>query len=141
MASRHRSRELAVQMTYQWSMAPQGLADAQSIERFWKEQSQSQNDIRPYFEELVRGVATHWPEIDQFIEKNAQNWRLDRIEKVELAVLRVAIYEMLYRKDVPPAVVIDEALEISKKFCNSDSPSFINGILDSIVKQKSKGEA
>jgi N utilization substance protein B len=135
-ASRHRGRELAVQMSYQWLLDPYALSDAKSIDRFWKEQSLSTEENRDFFESLVRGVAGYIPEIDEKIQSALHSqWRLDRLERIDHALLRVAVYEMLYYKGKDPAdaaVVIDEAIEIAKKFGTQQSPSFINGVLDKI---------
>jgi transcription antitermination protein NusB len=135
-ASRHRGRELAVQMSYQWVLDPYALSDAKAIDRFWKEQSLSSEENREFFEALVRGVAGYIPKIDEKIQSalHAQ-WRLERLERIDHALLRVAVFEMLYYKGKDPAdaaVVINEAVEIAKKFGTQQSPSFINGVLDKI---------
>lgn len=141
MASRHRSRELAVQMTYQWELDPKGLGFSHSTTRFWTEQAQSADDNKPYFEHLVKGVADYLPQIDGAIESVLENWRLGRMEKVDLAVLRVSVYELLYgqtKEPIDTAVIINEAVELAKKFGTKESPSFINGILDSLAKKHGK---
>lgn len=135
MAARHRSRELAVQLTYQWDLNPTSLSDPKVLDRFWSEQASASDDTREYFETLVKGVSNHLPQLDKMIEEVAQNWRLERFDKVDLAILRVAIFEMLHLEEIPTAVAIDEAVEVSKRFGNKDSPSFINGILDALVKK------
>lgn len=141
MASRHRSRELAVQMTYQWELDPKSLSLPQSTDRFWVEQAQSTEDNKPYFEHLVRGVADHLPQIDTSIEQTLENWRLGRMEKVDLAVLRVSVFELLFGQEIEKldtAVIINEAVEIAKKFGTRESPSFVNGVLDSLAKKHGK---
>jgi len=133
--SRHRSRELAVQMSYQWELDAASMTDPKAIDRFWSEQARSNDENREFFERLIRGVATHFPQIDAILEKKLENWKLERVEKVDLALLRVAIFELLYYKGPDPAdkaVVINEALEIAKKFGNPKSASFVNGILDKV---------
>src|SRR5438128_2411408 len=118
--SRHRSRELAVQMSYQWLLDPKALLDSLSIDRFWKEQALSAEENREFFESLARGVVCHMPEIDGKIKDALhQQWRLERLEKIDHALLRVAVYELLFyggKDPADPAVVIDEAIEIAKKF-------------------------
>jgi transcription antitermination protein NusB len=135
-ASRHRSRELAVQMSYQWLVDPKALDDSHSIDRFWKEQALSNDENRDFFESLARGVVSHLPEIDGKIKEALhQQWRLERLERIDHALLRVAVYEMMYYRGKDPAdaaVVINEAVEIAKKFGTQQSPSFINGVLDKI---------
>lgn len=140
MGSRHRSRELAVQLSYQWELDRISMDDPKAIDRFWSEQARSQDENREFFEQLIRGVATHFPKIDELIEENLDNWKIERVEKVDLALLRVAVYEMLYYEGKDPAdapVVINEAVEIAKKFGNPGSGGFVNGVLDRI-RQKHK---
>ncbi len=135
MASRHRSRELAVQVCYQWALDAKSIADPKVLERFWREQALASSDTRDFFEFLIRGVADNLPAIDRAMEGVLQNWKMSRVEKVDLAILRLAIFELLF---CPPAqrpdsaVIINEAVEIAKKFGNKGSPAFINGILDAI---------
>lgn len=135
MGSRHRSRELAVQMSYQWELDPLSMDDPKAIDRFWSEQARSQEDNREFFEALVRGVVEHFPQIDEILKKHLTNWKIDRVEKVDLGLLRVAVFEMLFYKGKDPAdapVVINEAVEIAKKFGTPNSAGFVNGVLDKI---------
>ncbi len=135
--SRHRSRELAIQMSYQYDLDPKALSDKGSIERFWREQALSSDDNRAYFELLITGVSDYLPQIDKHIESVLQNWRMDRMEKVDLAVLRVGAYELLYGLEkIDDAVIIDEAINLAKKFGTEDSPAFVNGVLDAMAKKK-----
>ena len=135
LGSRHRSRELAVQMSYQWELDSNSLTDPKAIDRFWSEQARSNDDNREFFELLVKGVASHFPEIDAILEKKLDNWRIERVEKVDLALLRVAVFELFFYKGPDPAdkaVIINEAIEIAKKFGNPKSAGFINGVLDKV---------
>jgi N utilization substance protein B len=137
MGSRRHSRELAVQLCYQWALDPKSLSDPKVIDRFWREQALSPAENRNFFEMIVKGVATHLPEIDAKIEHTLEKWKLSRLEKVDLAVLRVATWELAFSNDPEKpdtAVVIDEALEIAKKFGSGESSSFINGVLDALAK-------
>jgi N utilization substance protein B len=86
-------------------------------------------------EELIHGVIEHCDEIDGRIRGLAQNWDFDRIAKIDLAILRLAIFEMIHRKDIPPVVSINEAIDLSKLFSNADAKRFINGILDKLKDQ------
>src|ERR1041385_4696301 len=86
-------------------------------------------------EELIHGVIEHREAIDQQIQALAQNWDFDRIAKIDLAILRLAMFEMIYRKDIPPVVSINEAIDLSKQFSNADAKRFINGILDRLKEQ------
>ncbi len=97
--------------------------------------------LDPYFHELVNGVLTHREAIDAAITLASTNWSLSRMAPVERNVLRVAVYELLHRSDVPPKVCINEAIEIAKDFASPEGPSFINGVLNTIAHQggRSKG--
>jgi N utilization substance protein B len=124
-------------MSYQWELDPSSLNDPKAINRFWNEQALSSNENREFFETLVRGIAAELPRIDELVKKYLKNWKVDRLDKVDLALLRVAIFEMLFYKGKDPAdsaVVINEALEIAKKFGNPKSAAFINGVLDNVAK-------
>jgi N utilization substance protein B len=88
--------------------------------------------VRLFAEPLIRGALDHRDEADALIKKHAQNWDLHRMAAVDRNILRLAIYEMLYRDDIPPVVSINEAVDIAKKFSTQDSGKFVNGILDKV---------
>ena len=119
MSSRHQSRELAVQFVYQLDLDLKAWGDARLMDRFWKEQARSAEDNKIFFEYLVSGVSENLPLIDKKLESALKNWRKERVEKVDLAILRVAVYEYYFGKPeykVDAPVVINEAVEIAKKF-------------------------
>ena len=121
-AQRRDGRMVAVQYLYAWSLnSPKNLAE----------------DLFTFFEgkEIIHGVIEHGADIDAKIKALAQNWDFDRIAKIDLAILRVAMFEMMYRKDIPPVVSINEAIDLSKQFSNADAKRFINGILDRLKDQ------
>ena len=89
-------------------------------------------DTTAFTRELVDGVLTHQDELDALIERHAQNWSLDRIAPLERSILRMALYEMLHRADVPDEVAIDEAIEAAKELCSAEAPGFVNGILGAV---------
>lgn len=89
----------------------------------------------PFTRELVEGTAKEQPELDALIEKHAVGWTLDRIAPLERNILRVALYELLHREDVPGEVAIDEAIEAAKELCGADAPSFVNGILGAVYRE------
>ncbi|MBR6738564.1 MAG: transcription antitermination factor NusB, partial [Oscillospiraceae bacterium] len=93
-----------------------------------------------YIREIVRGVAVHAPELDDFIARYAKGWSFDRIHLVAAAVMRVAMYEVLYCKDIPNSVAINEAVEIAKKYETEETVKFINGILGSFVRGEISAE-
>ncbi|MFM8617384.1 MAG: transcription antitermination factor NusB [Opitutaceae bacterium] len=130
---RRDSRVAALQYLYAWSINdPRSLAD--DLRTFF-EGCEKPRDHYAYAEEIIQGVILHQEEIDGHIRALAQNWDFDRIAKIDLAILRLAIFEMLRRQDVPPVVSINEAIDLSKQFSNADSKRFINGILDRLKSQ------
>ena len=130
---RRDGRMAAVQFLYSWEInRPEDLA--QALELFFAEQEQPR-DYFAFGEELIHGAIEHMSEIDGHIRGLAQNWDFERIAKIDLTILRVGIYEMLHRKDIPPVVSINEAINLSKQFSNADAKRFINGILDRLKDQ------
>src|SRR5258705_10280442 len=89
-------------------------------------------EVGLFAEALIRGTLEHRGETDELIKKHAQNWELHRMAAVDRNILRLAVYEMLYREDIPPVVSINEAVDIAKKFSTQDSGKFVNGILDKV---------
>lgn len=130
---RRDNRMTAVQFLYMWE-----VNSSDSREHGFNQFFEHQEKPREYYhfaEELAHGVLDHLPAIDATIQQHAHNWTFDRIAKVDLAILRLAIYELLHRDDIPPIVSINEAIELSKIFSHEDSKRFINGILDKIKTQ------
>ncbi|HTX65998.1 MAG TPA: transcription antitermination factor NusB [Opitutaceae bacterium] len=127
-AQRRESRIAALQYLYAWSLNPP--ADLAADLGVFFEGREKARDEYAFGEELIHGVVAHAADIDARIRALAQNWEFDRIAKIDLAILRLAIFEMLYRKDIPPVVSINEAIDLSKQFSNADAKRFINGILD-----------
>jgi N utilization substance protein B len=130
---RRRAREYALQLLYEHEFAD-GEPD---IQAFFAELNEDKAVI-DFASRIVRGTLKNLPEIDAAIKEAAEHWVLERMAAVDRNVLRAATFEILYAPDVPSAVVIDEALEIAKKFSSTESASFINGILDRIAKTKRK---
>jgi N utilization substance protein B len=125
---RHDGRVAALQYLYAWSINP----PSNLVEdlRIFFEGLEQPRDHYSFGEELIHGVISNQAEIDAQIKVLAQNWEFERIAKIDLAILRIAMFEMLHRNDIPPVVSINEAIDISKQFSNADSKRFINGILD-----------
>ena len=118
----------AVQFLYQWEAnKPDILAD--DMRQFFEHQEEERS-YYAFAEELANGAIKSITVIDKEIDERANNWTFERIAKVDLAILRLAIYELLFRTDIPPIVSINEAIDLSKVFSNPDSKRFINGILD-----------
>jgi N utilization substance protein B len=93
----------------------------------------------PFTRELVEGTLHNLPELDELIERHATGWSLDRIAPLERNILRVALYELLHRSDVPAEVAIDEAVEAAKELCSADAPGFVNGILGAVLRTEAVG--
>ena len=154
MGKRREARERAVQFLFQHDLnPPEDLQGA--LEQFWQTQraaaiaedkgtanwgvpvelpppTAEELAIRQFSDPLIRGALEHRNEADEVIKKHAKNWELHRIAAVDRNVLRLAIYEMLHRDDIPPVVSINEAVDIAKKFSTQDSGKFVNGILDRV---------
>jgi N utilization substance protein B len=132
-AQRHDGRVAALQFLYAWSInSPANLVDDL---RIFFEGLDQPRDHYAFGDELIDGVIKNQAGIDAQIKVLAQNWEFERIAKIDLAILRIAMFEMLHRKDIPPVVSINEAIDISKQFSNADSKRFINGILDRLKDQ------
>ena len=129
MSSRRRSREMAIQVLYQVDMAQSDLTEAL---RLFCEHFNAPESIRDFASDLARGAHEHREEVDTLIKRFSEHWRLERMPAVDRNILRLAIYELLYRPDIPAKVSINEAVDLGKKYGSEDSGSFINGILDRI---------
>ncbi|NWF99924.1 MAG: transcription antitermination factor NusB [Thermoanaerobaculaceae bacterium] len=127
MGTRRRGRELALQMLYQYELAG---TPPEEISTSLEELQQAPAAAQEFALELVRGVVANLEAIDARIAAQADNWRLDRMAAVDRNVLRLALFELLFQRDTPPAVVIDEAVEIAKRFGSEKSGQFVNGVLD-----------
>ena len=127
--SRSQCREWALQCLYQGEFS--GPPDPAAAEQFW---SNFQDGGTPpaYFKELVVGVGSHLEELDALIVRYSEHWRLERMTIVDRNLLRLAIYELLYQPGIPPKVVINEAVEMAKRYGSEASSAFVNGILDQV---------
>jgi N utilization substance protein B len=154
MGKRREARERAVQFLFQHDLNPPENLDA-ALEQFWESQrtavlaeekgkatwgeklelpppSSDEAAVRLFADPLIRGAIESREESDALIRKFCKNWDLPRIAAVDRNILRLAIYEMLHRDDIPPVVSINEAVDIAKRFSTNDSGKFVNGILDSV---------
>jgi N utilization substance protein B len=127
---RTRARERALQALYQVDVAAVGIDEALLV--FWKSFEPTEREVQELAEQLVRGVATEGRLIDDLIEGVSTNWRLDRMAKVDRNVLRLAVWELV-RGDAPVKVVINEAIELGKKYGSESTGAFVNGVLDKIA--------
>lgn len=127
---RTKSREFAMQMLFQWDMSRQ---DPTKLEgKFWRTAKAADN-TRAFANKLFEGAAKEADELDALIVQHAQNWRLERMAIIDRAVLRLAIYELRIA-ETPPKVVLNEAVDLAKKFSSEDAGAFVNGILDAVNK-------
>ena len=154
MGKRREARERAVQFLFQHDLNPPENLDLE-LATFWGSQRASEiedekgpakwgettelppptaeeAETRLFSEPLIKGVLQHRDAIDEHIKKHAKNWDFNRIAVVDRNIMRLAIYEMLHREDIPPVVSINEAVDIAKKFSTEDSGKFVNGILDKV---------
>lgn len=97
---------------------------------------QLEREASPFTRELVDGVVAHHDELDELIARYAHGWSLERIAPLERNIMRVALYELLHRPDVPAEVAIDEAVESAKELCSADAPKFVNGILGAVEREE-----
>jgi len=132
-AQRREGRIAALQFLFAWSMnRPANLAEDL---RVFFEEMEHPREHYAFGEELIHGVIERRDELDAQIKGLVHNWDFSRIAKVDLAILRLSMFEMMHRKDIPPIVSINEAIDLSKQFSNADSKRFINGVLDRLKGQ------
>lgn len=98
-------------------------------------------DAKPFTAELAQGVEEHRAEFDETLARHLKNWDLERVAPLERAIMRVALYEIRYREDVPTEVALDEAVSFAKEFCGEASPGFVNGVLAAAVRESESGIA
>jgi N utilization substance protein B len=131
---RHRAREAAVQMLYQWEVGRASLDEV--LTTFWMHDDAQvislSDDHRAFAQKLAAGVVDTVGNVDPVIAESAEHWRIERMNVMDRLILRLAVYEFLHEPDTPGRVIINEALELARTFSNDDSVRFINGILDAI---------
>jgi N utilization substance protein B len=131
MPSRRKSREYAMQMLYQWELG--GNTPEQVGASFFLDRK-ADSEVERFARGIFRGAVDNIERLDQLIREHAANWRLERLAAVDRSILRVALYELLHCPETPPHAVINEALEIARRFSGDGSVEFVNGILDTILK-------
>ncbi len=128
MSIRRKSRELALQCLYQIDQSGNPLTDVAGMSDHFDVNKKAV----PYAQELLTGIQSQWGTINNMIEQHAKNWRLSRMAVIDRNILRIACFELAHMPDVPSSVILNEAIEIAKRFSTDDAAPFINGILDSI---------
>ena len=132
MGRRRSSRELALKFLYQFELN-EGDLDEQI--KLFLERNSSHKDVESFMKELVVSLIDKMEEIDEIIQKFSDHWVLDRMTVIDRNILRMGTCELLFSFSTPPKVVINEAIDIAKKYGNEDSPEFINGILDKVYNE------
>ncbi|CAI9085224.1 transcription antitermination factor NusB [Candidatus Methylacidiphilum fumarolicum] len=136
MTSRRKIRELIIQFLYQWEMNKESPFE-QILSLFW-DVAEIKEEDKKVVEEWIRDIVKRKKTIEEKINSYIKNWSLDRLAIVDKCILMLGIYEILYRKDIPPAVTINESVEIAKKYSTEASGKFVNGVLDAIRKESGR---
>jgi transcription antitermination protein NusB len=141
VGGRRRARECALQVLYSLDLNP-GWSVDQALAGFWRDFSpelEEDKSVDPqvveFADKLVRGTVGHQADLDRIIQGASKNWRLERMARVDRNILRLATYELHHEPDVPAKVVINEAIEVAKRFGTAESPAFVNGLLDRISQE------
>ena len=138
--ARHRAREAAIQMLYQWEVGKVSMFEVGQT--FWtydpSESAPLGDDLRAFATRLATGVSDTIAEIDPMIVEAAEHWRIERMNVLDRLILRLAIYEFLHEPETPAKVIINEALELARTFSTDDSVRFINGVLDAVRRSLSR---
>lgn len=135
-AARHRAREAALQMLYQWEIGRTSPAD--TILTYWPAQDEDRELTeahREFANGLVRGTTARVAEIDRLLGSRAQNWRVERMAVLDRAIMRLATYELLAEPQTPARVIINEALELARAYSGEEAVAFVNGVLDGVRKE------
>ena len=135
MGTRRRARELALQLLYQYELTD---ASPEVMQAGFEEWRNASDGVREFADVLLRGTLERLDIIDGELGRQTKHWRLERLAAVDRNILRLAMYELMNETETPHAVIIDEAIEIAKKFGAKDSGRFVNGVLDGFVKRKAK---
>jgi len=145
MGTRRRARELALQFLYQYDAltesSGESLSPEDQLSLFWeRDDVRIQDEMKEFPSVLILGTCRNLQHIDEIISRFSEHWRLSRMSKIDRNILRLAVYELIYLSGIPPAVTINEAVELGKRFGTEESGSFINGILDKIRIAREQGE-
>ena len=132
MGKRRKSREHSLKILYRRDITREDIDKI--IKSYWKENNIN-SGMTDFSEQLAKGTANNLEKIDNYIKKVSEHWALERMGIIDRNILRMAVHELLFMKDIPPKVTIDEAIEIAKKFGTDDSANFVNGLLDKIKKE------
>ena len=129
MGKRRKARESTLQILFQLEF--DRSQPEKAIDQYW-EYREASEEIRTFSRWLVEGILSHQEEIDTLIQSVSKHWRLSRMAVVDRNILRLAVFELLYEQDIVPAIIINEAIEIAKKYSNEEAATFVNGLLDAV---------
>lgn len=136
MRKRTLGREAALKALYSWDITGEGMEEC--ARKLWDNGGVDKEGVREFADMLIAGIAAHIEAIDETIVKHAANWSLKRMATIDRNIMRLAIFELLYVPEMPPKVVINEAIEMAKKYGDKDSGKFVNGIIDKINKTEER---
>ncbi len=140
MASRRKARILAFQALFSWEASGAGVQELVSFSWLDQEKRNALDEGTAVFARLlIAGTIENIDTVDTLIKSHLKNWNFDRLNRVDLAILRMSVYSLKYQQDIPPSIVIDEAIDIAKEYGTDDSFRFINGVLDAIKKDIQSG--
>ena len=135
MGSRRRGRILAMQALYSWDVSGIELEDL--IEFAWLENRRGDDDTLAFARLLVSGTVANIDDVDAAISRHLEHWDISRLAKVDLAILRLSTYSLMYQSDIPQNVTLDEAIDIAKEYGTDESYKFVNGVLDAVRREQS----
>jgi len=135
MGKKRQARESALQILFQLEFNDTQVDSI--VSRYWEDRKTSQ-EVMENTSLLVKGVVSHLEEIDSIIQGSSENWRMSRMVLIDRNILRIAAYELFFGEDLAPAIIMNEAIEIAKKYSGDQSATFINGILDALNKKSNE---
>lgn len=141
MGTRRAAREMALQALYQEDMIGDDADAGRALSLFWRHFEHEDPEVQRFARELVEGVREHLADVDALVSASSQHWKLPRLSKVDLNLLRLATWELVGRPEIPTPVTINEAVEIARRFGSEDSPGFVNGVLDHVAQQLARRAA
>jgi len=136
IGKRRQARENVLKILYQMEILGDELDTV--LDRYWDTSPTFDDTIKKFANELVKGIAEKKNELDEVIKNKLKNWNFERVAIIDRNILRMGVYEIMFRDDIPDSVSINEAIEIAKKYGDQESSRFINGILDKVAKSKSQ---
>jgi transcription antitermination protein NusB len=141
VGTRRAARELALQALYQEDILGDDVESGPTLALFWRHFEHEDPEVQSFARELVEGVREHRADVDALVAASSDHWKLPRLSKVDLNLLRLATWELVGRPEIPAPVTINEAVEIARRFGSENSPGFVNGVLDHVAQQLARRAA